>query len=192
MGLVGYLRDGLPCYGAFVDGAICELSGAGKMPPDLKGVISGAPEELDNAAGLLRRARGLTRVESGAVRYLPAIPGPGKIGCLGLNYADHAAESGFEVPSYPALFLRAATSLTGAGLPLVRPRISETLDFEAELMVVIGSRCRDLPETGALDAVFGDTAFNDVSVREYQRRTTQWNSGRCRPCSATAAVDEVG
>ncbi|HEX2257067.1 MAG TPA: fumarylacetoacetate hydrolase family protein [Afifellaceae bacterium] len=110
----------------------------------------------------------------------PALPvtNPGKVVCLGLNYADHAKEGGHEVPDYPSLFMRVLTSLIPAGAPLVRPRVSETLDYEAELMVVIGRGGRYLAEEEALDAIFGYTLFNDGSVREYQRKTKQWTAGK--------------
>jgi 2-keto-4-pentenoate hydratase/2-oxohepta-3-ene-1,7-dioic acid hydratase in catechol pathway len=110
----------------------------------------------------------------------PALPvaNPGKVVCLGLNYADHAKEGGHEVPDYPSLFMRMRTSLIPAGAPLVRPRVSETLDYEAELMIVVGRGGRYLSEDEALDAIFGYTLFNDGSVREYQRKTKQWTAGK--------------
>jgi acylpyruvate hydrolase len=110
----------------------------------------------------------------------PALPvaNPGKVVCLGLNYADHAKEGGHEVPDYPSLFMRVRTSLIPAGAPIIRPRVSETLDYEAELMVVVGRGGRHLSENEALDAIFGYTLFNDGSVREYQRKTKQWTAGK--------------
>lgn len=110
----------------------------------------------------------------------PALPvlQPGKVVCLGLNYIDHAKEGGYEVPDYPALFLRVNTSLVPAGAPVVRPRCSEKFDYEAELIAIIGTRCRHVSEAEALDHVFGYTIFNDVSVRDYQRKTHQWTPGK--------------
>jgi acylpyruvate hydrolase len=112
------------------------------------------------------------------VRFRLPVERPGKIICLGLNYADHAKEGGYAVPDYPALFMRATTSLIPAGAPLIRPRVSEKLDFEAELMVLIGRRGRHVAEAEALDLVFGYTCFNDGSVRDYQRKTHQWTPGK--------------
>lgn len=111
-------------------------------------------------------------------QLLPPIPRPGKIVCLGLNYVEHAKEGGNEVPDYPALFLRTVNSLVAPGAPMVRPAVSERFDYEVELMVVIGTRCRNVPEAEALSKVFGYTIFNDGSVRDYQRRTTQWTPGK--------------
>lgn len=111
-------------------------------------------------------------------RLLPPILETNKVICLGLNYADHAKEGGHSVPDYPALFLRANSSLIGAGQPMIVPSCSERLDYEAELAIVVGRRCRHVPEEQALDVIFGYTAFNDGSVRDYQRRTTQWTAGK--------------
>lgn len=111
---------------------------------------------------------------------VPAMPieRPGKIVCLGLNYVDHVKEGGYDIPTYPALFMRGTSSMIPAGAPMVRPRCSERLDYEAELVVVVGKRCRHVSEADALDAVFGYTVFNDGSVRDYQRKTHQWTPGK--------------
>jgi 2-keto-4-pentenoate hydratase/2-oxohepta-3-ene-1,7-dioic acid hydratase in catechol pathway len=109
---------------------------------------------------------------------LPPIPRPGKFICLGLNYVDHAKEGGFTPPDYPTVFFRGATSLVAHGQPLVRPALSPTFDYEAELAVVIGRSGRRIAETQALDHVAGYSVFNDGSVREYQRRTPQWTMGK--------------
>lgn len=103
---------------------------------------------------------------------------PGKIVCLGLNFAEHAREGGFEVPDYPAMFLRAATSMIPAGAPMILPTASHTFDYETELMVIIGKGGRHIAEADALGHVFGYTTFNDGSVREYQRKTHQWTAGK--------------
>lgn len=110
----------------------------------------------------------------------PALPisRPGKIVCLGLNYAEHAREGGYDVPDYPAMFMRAPTSMVPAGAPMVLPTASHTFDYEAELMVIIGRGGRHIPEERALDHVFGYTTFNDGSVRAYQRKTHQWTAGK--------------
>lgn len=103
---------------------------------------------------------------------------PGKIVCLGLNYAEHAREGGYDVPDYPAMFLRATTSMIAAQAPMVLPNASATFDYEAELMVIIGKGGRHIAEADALNHVFGYSAFNDGSVREYQRKTHQWTAGK--------------
>lgn len=110
--------------------------------------------------------------------YLPPISRPGKILCVGLNYADHAAETGKSTTDYPTFFLRVATTLVGHKSPLLRPRLSEQLDFEGEIAAIIGRRAKDLSANDALDAVAGYALFNDASIRDYQRRTTQFTPGK--------------
>jgi acylpyruvate hydrolase len=112
------------------------------------------------------------------IDFLPVIERPGKVICLGLNYAEHAREGGHAVPDYPALFLRVTSSIIGHGQAILRPHISESLDYEAELAVVIGKRGRYIKAADSLDHVLGYTAFNDVSVRDYQRRSGQWTAGK--------------
>jgi 2-keto-4-pentenoate hydratase/2-oxohepta-3-ene-1,7-dioic acid hydratase in catechol pathway len=109
---------------------------------------------------------------------LPAVPRPGKFICLGLNYVDHAKEGGHAVPPYPTLFMRGPTSLAAAGAPIVQPAFSDTLDYEAEVAVVIGRPARRVTEADALKHVAAYALFNDATVREYQRITTQWTPGK--------------
>jgi 2-keto-4-pentenoate hydratase/2-oxohepta-3-ene-1,7-dioic acid hydratase in catechol pathway len=113
-----------------------------------------------------------------SVKLLMPLDDPGKVICLGLNYADHAKEGGHDVPEYPSLFLRVRTSLIAHDEPIVRPRCSERLDYEAELMVIVGKKCRHLDESNALDPIFGYSVFNDGSIRDYQRKTAQWTAGK--------------
>ncbi|MEC8039440.1 MAG: fumarylacetoacetate hydrolase family protein [Pseudomonadota bacterium] len=110
----------------------------------------------------------------------PALPvaEPGKIICLGLNYVDHIKEGGYDIPEYPALFMRARNSIMPAGAPMVRPSCSEKLDYEVELMLIVGKGGRHISEDQALSHVFGYTVFNDGSVRDYQRKTHQWTPGK--------------
>lgn len=110
----------------------------------------------------------------------PAMPvaHPGKVICLGLNYTDHIKEGGYDVPTYPALFMRGQNSLMAAGAPMIRPACSEQLDYEAELMLIVGKRGKHIAESDAFSHVFGYTIFNDGSVRNYQRKTHQWTPGK--------------
>src|SRR5215470_1179930 len=115
---------------------------------------------------------------SGDVRLLPPVPAPPKILCVGRNYAEHAREGGSAPPEIPIFFGRFPHSLLGPGEPYVLPRVSEQVDYEGELAAVIGRRGRDIPESRALDYVAGYTIFNDISIRDFQRRTTQWMIGK--------------
>ncbi|KHA51257.1 fumarylacetoacetate hydrolase family protein [Sulfitobacter geojensis] len=110
----------------------------------------------------------------------PALPvaAPGTIICLGLNYTDHIKEGGYEIPAYPALFMRGKNSIMASGAPLVRPNCSTQLDYEAELMLIVGKGGRHIAQDDALSHVFGYTVFNDGSVRDFQRKTHQWTPGK--------------
>lgn len=145
---------------------------------DLTAIISGGRESLATIADAAARLAGSDWRSTKDVTFRLPIERPGKVLCLGLNYIDHAKEGGYQIPEYPALFIRAATSLIPAGAPMIRPRVSEKFDYEAELMVVFGRKGRYIAEIDALDYVFGYTCFNDGSVRDYQRKTHQWTPGK--------------
>jgi acylpyruvate hydrolase len=147
-------------------------------PGDMIGVIAAGEQLRDQLAAALRSAPAGARRPLGSIELLPPVPRPGKVLCLGLNYAAHAREGGNEVPDYPTVFVRVTTSLVAPGAPVVRPRLSDKLDYEVELAIVIGRRCHDVAEDDALPFVFGYTVMNDVSVRDYQRRTSQWTMGK--------------
>lgn len=113
-----------------------------------------------------------------AVTYLPPLARPGKLLCIGLNYADHTKESPYEQPDYPTIFARLNSSLIGHEAPMIRPRISDSLDFEGELAVILGSGGRHISRQQALSCVAGYSIFNDGSVREYQFKSPQWTLGK--------------
>jgi 2-keto-4-pentenoate hydratase/2-oxohepta-3-ene-1,7-dioic acid hydratase in catechol pathway len=150
-----------------------------------------APQLPGDMTALLAQAGGLDAARQAAasaaehaikpvsgVRFLPLVPRPGKVVCLGLNYADHAKEGGHARPEYPSFFLRGATSLGAHLQPIIRPKASTKLDYEAELAVVIGQTARHLNKDNALDCVAGYTCCNDGSVRDYQRKSNQWTIGK--------------
>ncbi|MFP5220516.1 MAG: fumarylacetoacetate hydrolase family protein [Actinomycetes bacterium] len=103
---------------------------------------------------------------------------PSKIVCIGKNYADHAAEMGGEAPAAPVMFLKPSTSVVGPGDPVLLPRDSERVDHEAELAVVIGRLCRDVPRERAHEVVLGYTCANDVTARDHQQADGQWTRGK--------------
>jgi 2-keto-4-pentenoate hydratase/2-oxohepta-3-ene-1,7-dioic acid hydratase in catechol pathway len=98
--------------------------------------------------------------------------------CLGLNYADHAAEGGFEVPEFPTIFARFASNLIGHGASILKPTTSDALDYEGEMVAVIGKRGRNIAKADALSHVMGYSVFNDGSIRDYQLKTSQWTAGK--------------
>jgi 2-keto-4-pentenoate hydratase/2-oxohepta-3-ene-1,7-dioic acid hydratase in catechol pathway len=112
------------------------------------------------------------------VRLHAPIARPGKIFAIGLNYADHAAEAGLEVPKEQFWFTKPGTAVNGPFDPIERPIVSEALDYEVELIAVIGQRCRHLTAVQAKSAIFGYCVGNDVSVRDWQTRTTQVTLGK--------------
>jgi 2-keto-4-pentenoate hydratase/2-oxohepta-3-ene-1,7-dioic acid hydratase in catechol pathway len=146
------------------------------VPSDLRAALK-AGIDL-NAAAQRAIAGGEHRAPYASLDLAPVVPEPGKIVCLGHNFFDHAKEGGNLKPVYPLIFFRGASSLIGHEDPVIRPRVSEKLDYEAELMIVIGKRARHVKREDALDYVFGYACFNDVSVRDYQKRTSQWTIGK--------------
>jgi len=117
-------------------------------------------------------------VKAADARLLPPLSRPPKIICVGLNYADHTAESPYEQPDYPTLFLRLHTSLVAHDQPIVRSKLSDSLDYEGEVAVVLGKGGRYISKENALDCVAGYSIFNDGSVREYQFKAPQWTVGK--------------
>jgi acylpyruvate hydrolase len=112
------------------------------------------------------------------VELLPPVPNPGKTICIGLNYRAHAIEGGNPIPDYPAVFMRCTTSLASPGGAIIYPECSDKLDYEAELAVIIGKTARNVTAADALGYVAGYSCFNDGSVRDFQRKSTQWTMGK--------------
>lgn len=112
------------------------------------------------------------------ITFRTLIERPGKIVCMGLNYADHAKEGGNARPDYPSFFMRGSNSLTAHQSPIIRPTVSDKLDYEAELAFIVGKKARNLTKENALNCVAGYSIFNDASLRDYQRKTNQWTIGK--------------
>ena len=117
-------------------------------------------------------------VDEAALIFMPPLIKAPKIICLGLNYTDHAAEGGFQVPEFPTIFGRFNSSLIGHGAPIVKPSFSDQLDYEGELVAVIGTGGKNIAKEAALDHVAVYSVFNDGSVRDYQMKTPQWTAGK--------------
>lgn len=118
------------------------------------------------------------RIDAKSVEWLPPIARPGKIICVGLNYIDHSIESGFVPPTYPTLFARFSTSLIGHGAAIRRPEASIQLDYEGEMVAVIGKAGRHIAPAQALSHVAGYSIFNDGSIRDFQTKAPQWTVGK--------------
>ena len=125
-------------------------------------------------ANILKHARPLPP----GIRFAPAVTTPGKILCVGLNYASHRAEVPFGAPKHPALFSKFGNALNAAGSEVHLPAGAKELDYEAELVIVVGRWVKDADEEEAAAAIFGYTAGNDFTVRDWQRRTSQWLLGK--------------
>lgn len=191
------------------DGRIVDVATAlGSPAPDdsgvrsVRGLLCAGQATLDALAAAV--AGDLGRIEeaggvhdAGEVALLAPVPDPEKILCLGLNYHDHAAEVGAPVPGSPIVFAKFANSLAGDGALIVPPRVTEQVDYEAELAVVIGRTCRDVDEAQALSYVAGAMPLNDVSARDLQLANQLWTTGKAldtfAPCGpALVTLDEVG
>ena len=150
---------------------------APELPRDLKDLIC-SPGGLAAADAAARKAPASAVQAISSVTMLPLIPNPGKIVCMGLNYADHAKEGGNARPEYPSFFLRGNSSMVGHNQAIVRPKASTQLDYEAELAVIIGKKAKHLTADNALDCIAGYSCFNDGSIRNYQRKSSQWTIGK--------------
>jgi 2-keto-4-pentenoate hydratase/2-oxohepta-3-ene-1,7-dioic acid hydratase in catechol pathway len=150
-----------------------------ELPSGLRQLLTAGPAALTRAEEVVRQA-GAVRYPAGDVKLLPPIPDPPKIVCLGLNYRDHAAESGAPIPKEPVLFSKYATALIGHGDNIVLPPVSEEVDYEAELVIVIGKRGRPTTAAGAMEYVAGYTIGHDVSARDWQLKKDQkqWMVGK--------------
>jgi 2-keto-4-pentenoate hydratase/2-oxohepta-3-ene-1,7-dioic acid hydratase in catechol pathway len=118
------------------------------------------------------------KIELTKVRLLAPVIPRSKIVCVGKNYADHAAEMGSEVPAEPIIFLKPNTSVIGPGDTIVWPAMAPTIDYEAELAIVIGRVCKEVPKERVKDVIFGYTMANDVTTRELQKRDGQWTRAK--------------
>lgn len=146
-----------------------------KYPGSIADLVARGTDALASAGHSLASG---TMFDAARLEYLPPLPTPPKIICLGLNYTDHAAEGGFKPPSYPTIFARFASSLIGHQAPLIRPRASTQFDYEGELVAVVGRGGRHLTAAKALEHICGYSIFNDASVRDFQLKTPQWTVGK--------------
>src|ERR1700749_1894475 len=158
-------------------GPLVALPGAAPpLPADLGGLL--AEERAGRLAALATGAPETARVPLEDVRLTAPVAPPSKIICIGLNYRDHAAETGQDLPTKPTVFAKFPTTLTGPYDPIVLPALSQAVDYEGELGVVIGRQARFVAEDEALSYVGGYLCFNDVSARDVQTGPSQWTLGK--------------
>lgn len=185
------------CAAAVRDGKYVDLAATDPaIPATMRELLSAGPALLPR---IQAAAAGGTAIDPAAVKLLPPIPNPRKIFGIGLNYADHARETGKEPPPEPVIFNKLSTALGAAGDAIVLPRLSHKVDYEAELVVVIGKRGRHIPTAAAGDYIAGYCCGNDVSARDWQTQKPggQWLLGKSfdsfAPCGPELVTpDEVG
>lgn len=207
MKLVTIVRDGQQTLGIATEHGILDVAAALAESPaegistSVMDVISGgkqATEALENyAASLPLAERPAYVLDEESVEWGPCVTHPNKIICVGLNYRKHAEETNAPIPEYPILFNKFNNTLTGHKQEIAVPKVTEKLDYEAELVIVIGSKAKDVKKEEALDYVFGYCAVNDLSARDLQMRTPQWLLGKtCDGFSPLGpylvTADEVG
>lgn len=174
MRLASYQRGGQPSFGIVKDGGLIDLPRRVDRGSDLRAAM-----DLAGGVQALRQFENETPdFPQQDVAFLPVIPKPDKIICIGLNYSDHAAEIGAEVPDRPTIFVRFANAQVGHLNPLIRPNASTHFDYEAELAVIIGRSARHVARDQALDYVAGYTCFNDGTLRDWQSHSTQFTAGK--------------
>lgn len=161
-------------YGIVAEKGIVDLRRyLGNQFPDLKALVAGK-----GFAAAARQLNAAPDYGLSDVVWLPVIPNPGKIVCVGLNYEEHRVETGRDKTEHPALFLRVPESQVGHQQPLLRPRESTHLDFEAEIALIIGTGGRRISQENAWNHIAGYSCYNDGSVRDWQRHTVQWTAGK--------------
>jgi len=175
MKLASYMTDGKSAFGVVTgDGVITLNDRLRARYPTLRDALAGgALEEIASTAKSARPDRKLSEV-----RFLPPIPNPEKIMCVGINYKSHAAEHGQEAPKLPNIFTRFVNTLVPHEGEMIRPKVSTSFDFEGELAVIIGRLCRGVPRERAEEVVFGYTCANDVTARDLQARDGQWTRAK--------------
>src|SRR5260370_5177022 len=179
MGLVGFEGEGGGRLGIVDADAVIDLQAVDpRVSADLGEWLRANGGDVAPLHDLARRAGASARRPLAQLRFGLPVARPGKILCLGLNYLEHAKEGGHARPQFPSVFLRCLTSLVPHQAAILRPAASETLDYEAELVAVIGRRAKHVKIADALACVAGYACFNDGSIREFQRRTSQWDMGK--------------
>jgi len=179
MRLVTFQGQSGPAIGVRLGDKVIDLSKAAPdLPIDMIGLLEGGESSLAKAKAAANNAADDAKVDMSSVKLLVPIARPGKIVCIGRNYAAHAAEGGAETPTYPEVFYRGSTTLIAQGEPIIRPKCSDKLDFEAELVVVIGKLAKHVAEADAGAYIAGYSIFNEGTLRDYQRKSSQWTVGK--------------
>jgi 2-keto-4-pentenoate hydratase/2-oxohepta-3-ene-1,7-dioic acid hydratase in catechol pathway len=181
MKIVAFEGQGGARLGAVEDDQVVDLNAAdSRLPADLGEFLAKNNGDTRPLADIAKRAPAGARKPLGELTYRLPVGRPGKILCLGLNYLEHVKEgpNRDNIPKFPTIFMRGLTSLVPHGQPIIRPQVTETLDYEAEMILVVGKRAKHLTAANALSCIAGYSCGNEGSVREFQRKTTQWDMGK--------------
>src|SRR6516165_9228909 len=181
MKIVAFEVQGGPRVGVVEGDQVVDLQVADpKVPNDLGEWLAKTNGDTGQLGEIAKRAPASARKRLTSLTYRLPVGRPGKIICLGLNYLEHVKEGAQRdnVPKFPTIFMRGSTSLVPHGQPIIRPQVTETLDYEAEMILVVGKRAKHLTAANALSCVAGYACGNEGSVREFQRKTTQWDMGK--------------
>jgi len=174
MKIASFIHDGRSSYGVVNDDTVSDAGAVlGHRYADLRSLLNSG-EGLAELASL--RDAPVLNVQQ--VQWLPVIPNPDKVLCVGLNYLKHIVETGREVPKYPTLFTRFSSAQVGHDQPLILPKASTAFDFEGELAIVIGKAGRHISKANALEHIAGYSLFNDGSIRDWQKHTLQFTAGK--------------
>jgi 2-keto-4-pentenoate hydratase/2-oxohepta-3-ene-1,7-dioic acid hydratase in catechol pathway len=162
------------------DGVIDLQSADASLPGDLAEILRRTNGDLTSLADVARKAPASARRPLDSLKYALPVAHPGKIICLGLNYLDHVKEGPQRdnIPKFPSIFFRTMTSMVPHLQPIVRPKESIQLDYEAEMVAIVGARAKHLTMANAVACIAGYSCANEGSVREFQRHTTQWGMGK--------------
>jgi len=179
MRLVSFIKEGVKSIGCPKGDSIIDIAKLGQtFPADLLSLLEAGSDIMEQVKSAVDGANDSALVSSTEVTYLPLIERAPKVICIGRNYAAHAKEGGAEPPVYPEIFYRGNTSLIGHQQPIIVPKCSDKLDYEAELVAIIGKKGRHISHEDALDYVAGYSLFNDATLRDYQRKSSQWTIGK--------------
>ena len=181
MKIVGFEAEGGLRLGVVEGDQVIDLQAVdSKVPADLGAVLAANKGDLKSLGDVAKRAAASARRPLKGLKFGLPVARPGKILCLGLNYLDHVKEgpNRDNIPKFPSIFMRCLTSMVPHEQAIVRPKASEQLDYEAEMMLIVGKRAKHLTLANATSIVAGYSCSNEGSVREFQRKTTQWDMGK--------------
>ncbi len=195
MKLVTFTHNKLTRVGAVIGDYVADSQGCADIPARMIDFLAAGAPAL--AAMQRQIGSGSQRIALANVKLAAPVPRPGKYLGIGLNYADHIAETGRDKPEYPTFFTKQSTCVIGPDDAIQRPKVSDKLDYEGELAFVIGKRCRHVPVDRAHEVIAGFTIANDVTVRDWQARSPTWTVGKsfdtCGPLGPwLVTADEIG